>query len=46
MTKRTKLVKQALQHPEQFASAELIYMELWLNEKKHQKDLKKKAALQ
>jgi hypothetical protein len=46
MTTRKKLVKQALQHPEQFASAELLYMKLWLKEKKHQKALKKKTTLQ
>jgi hypothetical protein len=46
MTKLKKLVKAALKHPEYFASAELQYMELWLAEKKRQKELKKKAALQ
>lgn len=46
MTKRKKLVKEALKHPEQFASAELQYMERWLAEKERQKELKKKTALQ
>ena len=46
MTKRKKLVKNALEHPEQFASADLQYMELWLAEKTRQKEAKKKATLQ
>ena len=46
MTTRKKLAKKALKHPEQFTTAELQYMELWLAEKKRQKELKKKAALQ
>ena len=46
VTKRKKLVKNALKHPEQFASADLQYMELWLAEKARQKEAKKKAALQ
>lgn len=46
MTKRSKLVKEALKHPEQFASAELQYMQRWLDEKKKQKELKKKSTLQ
>lgn len=46
MTKRKKLVKEALKHPEKFAAAELQYMELWLAEKERQKELKKAIALQ
>jgi hypothetical protein len=45
VTKRKKLVKNALKHPEQFALAELQYMELWLEEKKKQKELKKKTTV-
>ena len=45
MTKRKKLVKNALKHPEQFTSADLQYMELWLAEKARQKEVKKKAAI-
>lgn len=46
MTKRKKLVKEALKHPEKFAAADLQYMELWLAEKERQKELKKATALQ
>jgi hypothetical protein len=46
MTKRKKLVKKALKNPDQFALAELQYMELWLAEKERQKEMKKKVALQ
>jgi hypothetical protein len=46
MTKKIKLVKKALKRPEQFASADLQYMERWLAEKKRQKEIKKKSALQ
>ena len=42
MTKRKKLVKNALEH---LASADLQYMELWLAEKARQKEVKKKAAI-
>jgi len=43
VTKSKKLVKKALKHPEQFASADLWYMERWLAEKERQKEVKKKA---
>lgn len=46
MTKRKKLVKNAIEHPEQFTPADLQYMELWLAEKARQKEVKKKSALQ
>jgi hypothetical protein len=45
MTKRKKLAKEALKHPEQFTPAELRYMELWLAEKERQKELKKKPIV-
>jgi hypothetical protein len=44
VTKSKKLVKEALKHPEQFASADLQYMERWLAETKRQKEIKKKAT--
>lgn len=46
MTKKKKLVKEALKHPELYSSAELQYFELWLSNKKKQKAAKKAAALQ
>ena len=46
MTKRKKLAKEALKHPEKFLPAELRYIQLWLEEKKRQKQLKNKTALQ
>ena len=44
MTKRKKLVKKALKAPNRYTPAELCYMELWLAEKKRQKEVKKKAT--
>lgn len=41
MTKRKKLVKQALKNPELYTAAELQYMRLWLNYKKQHKESKK-----
>lgn len=35
--KKKKLVKQALEHPELFAPAELAYLDRWLWHKKQQK---------
>jgi hypothetical protein len=46
VTKRKKLAKEAIKHPEQFDPAEIQYMQMWLDEKKRQKELKKKATLQ
>jgi hypothetical protein len=46
MTKRKKLVKEALKHPEKFTPAEIRYMEMWLDEKKRQKELRNNTALQ
>jgi hypothetical protein len=37
MTKKKKLVKHALKHPELFAPAELAYFQLWLKNRKEQK---------
>jgi hypothetical protein len=41
VTKKKKLVKKALKRAELYTPAELRYMELWLTEKKRQKELKK-----
>jgi hypothetical protein len=38
MTKKKKLVKNALEHPELFSSAELAYFQLWLRNRKEQKE--------
>lgn len=46
MTKKKKLVKKALKHPELYTAAELRYFELWLASKKRQKALAKPNALQ
>jgi hypothetical protein len=35
--KKKKLAKKALEHPELFAPAELMYFERWLHYKKQQK---------
>ena len=35
--KKKKLVKQALDHPELFTQAELVYLDRWLYYKKQQK---------
>ena len=39
--KKHKLAKQALEHPELFAPAELAYFERWLKSRKERKDAKK-----
>jgi hypothetical protein len=44
MTKRKKLAKQALNSPEKFSYGELAYFQKWLDEHKHAKALRKKAA--
>jgi hypothetical protein len=41
MTKKKKLVKEALKHPEMFAPAELSFFELWLRKRKEAKESKK-----
>jgi len=46
MTKKKKLVKDALKHPELYSPAEIQYFQLWLSTKKKQKAAKKAAALQ
>lgn len=46
MTKKKKLVKQALKNPELYTPAELQYFRLWLANKKRQKQHKKAITLQ
>lgn len=46
MTKKKKLVKQALKNPELYTAADLQYFKLWLAVKKQKKENKKAAALQ
>jgi hypothetical protein len=42
MTKKKKLVKEALKHPEMFAPAELSFFEFWLRKRKEAKEARKK----
>lgn len=46
MTKKKKLVKEALKHPELHSAAELKFFERWLEHKKEKKEAKKATALQ
>lgn len=46
MTKKKKLVKDALKHPELHTQADLKFFELWLAHKKEKKEAKKATALQ
>lgn len=46
MTKKKKLVKNALKHPELHSAAELKFFERWLAHKKEQKEAKKATTLQ
>ena len=46
MTKKKKLVKAALKHPELYTAAEVQYFRLWLASRKKLKQEKKAAALQ
>lgn len=46
MTKKKKLVKNALKHPELHSEAELKFFERWLAHKKEKKEAKKATALQ
>ena len=41
MTKKKKLVKKALKHPELFAPAELSFFDLWLRKRKEEKERRK-----
>lgn len=43
MTKRKKLAKKALKHPEQFSYGELAYFQKWLDEHKQVKAAQKAA---
>ena len=44
MTKRKKLARKALDHPENFSYGELAYFQKWLDEHKHMKALRKKES--
>lgn len=44
MTKRKKLAKKALDHPENFSYGELAYFQKWLDEHRHMKALRKKES--
>lgn len=41
MTKKKKLVKKALKHPEQFSYGELAFFQRWLDEHKKAKSLQR-----
>ena len=42
MSSKKKLVKNALEHPELYAPAELSFFDLWLRKRKEKKEAKKK----
>jgi len=42
MTKKSKLVKMALKHPDLYSQGELAYFQLWLKEHKVRKAAKKR----
>jgi|694.fasta_scaffold124225_5 hypothetical protein len=44
MTKKKKLVKDALKHSELYAPAELKFFEIWLAHKKEKKEAKKASS--
>ena len=44
MTKKRKLAKGALEHPDLFSQGELAYFQLWLKERKARKAVKKKQS--
>lgn len=46
MTKRKKLVKQALKNPDNFSFGEIAFFERWLAERKAIKNLRKKGLLE
>ena len=46
MTKKKKLVKDALNHPELYTAADLKFFEIWLAHKKEKHAAKKATALQ
>jgi hypothetical protein len=45
MTKKKKLVKNALKNPDKYTPAELKFFEIWLEHKKLQKATKKGTTL-
>jgi hypothetical protein len=44
MTKKSKLAKIALKHPDLYSQGELTYFQLWLKEKKARKAVKKRQS--
>ena len=46
MTKKKKLVKNALNNPDKYTPAELQFFQLWLQHRKDQKAAKKANTLQ
>jgi hypothetical protein len=44
MTKKKKLAKNALNHPEDFSFGELAYFKRWLEERKRRKALQKRSS--
>jgi hypothetical protein len=44
MTKKSKLVKNALKQPHMFSQGELAYFQLWLKERKVRKAAKKRQS--
>jgi hypothetical protein len=44
MTKKNKLVKQALEQPHLYSQGELAYFQLWLKERKARKEAKKRQG--
>ena len=44
MTKKKKLVKNALKNPDKYTPAELQFFELWLAHKKQRKEIKNQVS--
>jgi hypothetical protein len=44
MSKKIKLVKKALKHPEMYAPAELSFFDIWLRARKERKAAKKRIS--
>ena len=44
MSKKRKLVKDALKHPDMYAPAELSFFDLWLRARKERKAAKKRIS--
>lgn len=46
MTKKKKLVKEALSHPEMYSDGELAYFQLWLKHRKINKQKQKQTRIE